>query len=54
MALRQRNLLTNILFWTAMIFMAYFAENVVVFDFSNFQREFTILELNMFFCLPAF
>ncbi len=49
MAIRQRNLLTNILFWTAMIFMAYFAENVVVFDFSNFQREFTILEYVLLF-----
>lgn len=49
MALRQRNLLTNILFWTMMIFMAYFAENVIVFDLSNFQREFTILECVLLF-----
>ncbi|MFA5283677.1 MAG: O-antigen ligase family protein, partial [Bacilli bacterium] len=27
-----------------MIFMAYFAENVVIFDLSNFQRGFTLLE----------
>lgn len=32
-----------------MIFMAYFAENVVVFDLSNFQREFTILEYALLF-----
>lgn len=48
-ALRQRNLLTNILFWIAMIFMAYFAENVVVFDLSNFQREFSPLEYILLF-----
>lgn len=32
-----------------MIFMAYFAENVIVFDFNNFQREFTILEYVLLF-----
>ncbi|MDD4154152.1 MAG: O-antigen ligase family protein [Bacilli bacterium] len=49
MAIRQRNLLTNILFWITMIFLAYFAENVVVFDLSNFQRGFTLLEYILLF-----
>ena len=49
MAIKYRNLLTNILFWIAMIFMAYLAENVIVFDLSNFQREFTLLEYILLF-----
>lgn len=49
MAIKQKNLLTNILFWVAMIFMAYFAENVVIFDLSNFQRAFTLLEYILLF-----
>lgn len=49
MAIKQRNLLTNILFWITMIFLAYFAENVVVFDLSNFQRGFTLLEYILLF-----
>ena len=32
-----------------MIFLAYFAENVVVFDLSNFQRGFTLLEYILLF-----
>lgn len=32
-----------------MVFMAYFAENVVIFDFSNFQRGFTLLEYTLLF-----
>lgn len=49
MLIKQKNLLTNILFWVAMIFMAYFAENVVIFDLSNFQRPFTLLEYILLF-----
>ncbi|NLO43217.1 MAG: O-antigen ligase family protein [Bacteroidales bacterium] len=49
MLIKQRNLLTNILFWVAMIFMAYFAENVVIFDLSNFQRAFSLLEYILLF-----
>ncbi|MFA5283607.1 MAG: O-antigen ligase family protein [Bacilli bacterium] len=49
MALKQRDVLTNILFWIAMIFIAYFAENVVIFDLSNFQRGFTLIEYVLLF-----
>lgn len=49
MAIKQRNLLVNILFWITMIFLAYFAENVVLFDLSNFQRGFTLIEYVLLF-----
>lgn len=49
MVIKQRNLITNILFWIAMVLMAYFAENVVIFDLSNFQRGFTLLEYTLLF-----
>lgn len=49
MYLKQRNLVTNILLWTILILTAYFAENVVLFDFSNFQRGFSLLEYALLF-----
>ncbi|MFA5481627.1 MAG: hypothetical protein WC282_04535, partial [Bacilli bacterium] len=47
--IKTRLLITHILFWVAMIFMAYFAENVVVFDFNDFQRGFTAVEYILLF-----
>lgn len=49
MYLKQRNLVSNILLWTILILTAYFAENVVLFDFSNFQRGFSLLEYALLF-----
>ena len=46
---RKASASIHIIFWIIMIFMAYFAENVIVFDFNNFQREFTILEYVLLF-----
>jgi len=49
MTIKYRNLLTNIVFWIILILCAYFAENVVLFDFTNFQRPFSVLEYLLIF-----
>jgi len=46
---QKKLLLTNILFWSALIMLAYFTENVVLFDLSNFQRGFGTIEYVLLF-----
>ena len=49
MSIAKRNLTCHITFWIILILVAYFAENVVLFDKFNFQRPFTTLEYLLLF-----
>lgn len=46
---KKINLTCNITFWILMVLIAYFAENVVLFDKINFQRSFSTLEYLLLF-----
>lgn len=49
MSLKKRNLTCHIIFWIILILVGYFAENVVLFDKTNFQRTFSTLEYLLLF-----